>query len=152
MSEVTLLLIKPDAYAHTDKILVALGVLLAETSLKPLRLVCRTVRTLTPNQVRDLYAEALDSLPKEYGEEMVRFMTGGPSLIVLLKGEDAVARVRAACGPTNPREAVGRIRWFFGDRSPGAPIYRNAVHASDSPDAARREAFALLPEDWAYFF
>lgn len=152
MTQRTLFLIKPDAQASADVVLTALGTRLAGNGHSVL-VTFREVRSLTEGQVRTLYASSLNSFPQEYREAMIRFMAGGPCTVMILTGEDAVARVRAACGPTDPREAPeGTLRYRFGDKSDGAPVFRNAVHASDSTDAARREAFALLPEEWAYLF
>ena len=67
-------------------------------------------------------------------------MSSGPSQILLLEGEDAIRRVRALNGATDPAKAEpGTIRHDF--RSAGGPF--NTVHASDSQDAYEREIHIL---------
>lgn len=64
-------------------------------------------------------------------------MASGPSIALLIRGENAIERVRELNGATDPREAnPGTIRHDF--RSAGGPF--NTVHGSDSPEAAGREA------------
>ena len=56
--------------------------------------------------------------------------------------DDAVARLRAVIGATDPAEAAaGTIRKLYAE-SKG----RNAIHASDSLDNARREVAFFFPE------
>ena len=53
----------------------------------------------------------------------------------MAEGPEAIAVVRAMLGPTNGRQApAGTIRGDF-----GLSRQMNLVHASDGPDAARRE-------------
>ena len=62
-------------------------------------------------------------------------MTSGPLVAMVLEGEDAIRRVRALNGKTNPAEAAeGTIRKAY-----ALDGRRNAVHASDSPESAARE-------------
>jgi nucleoside-diphosphate kinase len=71
---------------------------------------------------------------------LVTFMTSGPVVLMVLEGEDAVARNREVMGATDPAKAAeGTIRRDF-----AASIDRNTVHGSDSPENARIEI--------AYFF
>lgn len=77
---------------------------------------------------------------KPFFEGLVRFMSSGPCVIMVLEGEGAIARWREAMGVTNPEDAVdGTLRRDFGTN-----IERNAVHGSDSPQTAKFEV--------AYFF
>ncbi len=96
------------------------------------------------NLVGPLYAET-------QFEEIVKFMSGRKpgectpserkkpgtekSLVIVYEGENAVAKVRAVLGPTDPHKAPpGSIRREFGQS-----IMVNAAHASDSPQNAKRE-------------
>jgi nucleoside diphosphate kinase len=57
-------------------------------------------------------------------------------MILVYEGEDAVRRVRAILGPTDPAEAPeGTIRGEF-----GSTVMINAAHASDSTESFLREA------------
>ena len=73
---------------------------------------------------------------KFFFEGLVSLMCGGTSVALLLQGDDAIERVRRLNGDTDPAKAEpGTIRRDF--RSAGGPA--NTVHASDSPEAAKRE-------------
>jgi len=67
--------------------------------------------------------------------ELVEFMTSGPVVVIVLEGENAVAKNRELMGATNPKEAApGTIRADFADS-----IDANAVHGSDSLENAKIE-------------
>lgn len=77
---------------------------------------------------------------KAFFESLVRFMTSGPCVVLVLEGDGAISKWRATMGATNPEEAAeGTIRRDFGTN-----IERNAVHGSDAPETAKFEV--------AYFF
>jgi nucleoside-diphosphate kinase len=68
------------------------------------------------------------------------FMTQGPSIVMVLEGENAIQRWRDLMGATDPAKAApNTIRRDF-----AASIEANAVHGSDSPESA---AFEI-----SYFF
>ena len=72
---------------------------------------------------------------KPFYDELVKFMTSGPCVPFVIKGEDAILRVREIMGATNPSEAAqGTIRADYADS-----IDRNIIHGSDSNDSALRE-------------
>jgi len=67
--------------------------------------------------------------------ELVEFMTSGPVVVMVLVGENAVAKNRELMGATNPKEAeAGTIRADFAQS-----IDANAVHGSDSLENAKNE-------------
>jgi nucleoside-diphosphate kinase len=77
---------------------------------------------------------------RPFFNDLVTFMTGGPVVLMVLEGENAVARNREVMGATDPKKAaVGTIRKDF-----ATDIEKNTVHGSDSPENARIEI--------AYFF
>ncbi|MDH4347639.1 MAG: nucleoside-diphosphate kinase [Gemmatimonadota bacterium] len=79
---------------------------------------------------------------RPFYEDLVSFMTSGPCLPMALEGDDAVARLRQVIGATDPAEAAsGTIRKLYAE-SKG----RNAIHASDSAENARREVAFFFPE------
>jgi nucleoside-diphosphate kinase len=62
-------------------------------------------------------------------------MTSGPVLVLALEREDAVAHLRKVIGATDPAEAEpGTVRALYAENKE-----RNAIHASDSDETARRE-------------
>src|SRR5690554_7516386 len=97
---------------------------------------------LTPVGIRMAHlaqheAEGFYAVHKErpFFGELVEFMTRGPVVVMALEGENAVAKNREIMGATNPAEAAeGTIRKLY-----AKSIGENAVHGSDSPQAAERE-------------
>jgi nucleoside-diphosphate kinase len=78
------------------------------------------------------YAHLLD---KPFYPEVEQFMQSSPVVALAVTGEAAVAGVRTLAGPTNPAKAApGTIRADF-----GTDVMANAIHASDSPEAAVAE-------------
>jgi nucleoside-diphosphate kinase len=74
--------------------------------------------------------------------DLVEFMTSGPCLPMALEREDAVNQMRTVIGATDPAEAApGTIRKLFAE-SKG----KNAIHASDSAENAKREVAFFFTE------
>lgn len=73
---------------------------------------------------------------KSFFADLVDYMTSGPVVAMEIEGGgDVVERIRAFIGPTNPAEAApGTLRHVY-----GKSIQYNAVHASDSPESAKKE-------------
>ena len=79
---------------------------------------------------------------KGFFKDLIAFITSGPVLAMVIKGENAVAAVRQINGATDPLKAVpGSIRGDF-----AASIDENVVHASDAPETAEREIGLWFPE------
>ncbi|MGA2053239.1 MAG: nucleoside-diphosphate kinase [Opitutales bacterium] len=92
---------------------------------------CKMMR-LTDALLREHYAH-LAKLP--FFPDIVRFMGSRPVIILILRGENAIDRVRELLGPTDSAKAPkGTIR---GDL--GRDKMLNVCHASDSPSAAAEE-------------
>jgi nucleoside-diphosphate kinase len=72
---------------------------------------------------------------KKFFNDLVGFITSGPSVSMVVEGKGVIAAMRKINGSTNPVEAMpGTIR---GDL--GIETGRNVVHGSDSPISAARE-------------
>ena len=72
---------------------------------------------------------------KPFYESVTDFMSSGPSVVMVLEGEDAIRRYRKLMGATNFKEAEeGTIRREF-----ATDIEKNVVHGSDSEETARFE-------------
>ena len=85
-----------------------------------------------------LYAEHQG---KAFYDDLVAFITSGPAVAMEWSGEQAVAVARTLIGATDPVEAApGTIRGDF-----GLSIGENLVHASDSPESAKRELEIFFP-------
>ena len=77
---------------------------------------------------------------KPFFDSVTTFMSSGPSIVMVLEGEGAIAKTRELMGATDPKQAKeGTLRRQFATN-----IERNIVHGSDGPDTA---AFEI-----AYFF
>lgn len=125
--ETTLVLIKPDATAEHH-----IGDIIQRYEKESLTVLAMRMMKMTKELAAKHYVEHIG---RPYYEDLVRFMTSGPLIAMVLQGEDAIARVRAINGKTNPAEAdEGTIRRLYA--SSGS---KNAVHASDSPASAARE-------------
>ena len=69
-----------------------------------------------------------------YGE-LTDFMSEGPIVVLVLEGDNAIAKNRELMGATNPADAApGTIRADFATN-----LERNTVHGSDSPESASFE-------------
>ncbi|HAF31265.1 MAG TPA: nucleoside-diphosphate kinase [Bacteroidales bacterium] len=73
---------------------------------------------------------------KEFYESLCDFMSSGPIIAILLEKENAIEDFRKLIGNTNPTMAEeGTIRKMFAES-----LQKNAVHGSDTPENAEREA------------
>ncbi len=73
---------------------------------------------------------------KRFYESLVEFMTSGPVVVMILKHDNAVETFRHLIGSTDPSKAEeGTIRHEF-----AINVQMNAIHGSDSPENAAREA------------
>ena len=83
-----------------------------------------------------------DHVDKAFYPPLKDFMTSGPLVAVVLSGDSVIEVVRAMIGATDGRKATaGTIR---GDLS--LSNRENLVHASDSPESAKRELALWFPE------
>ena len=72
---------------------------------------------------------------KPFFDNLISIIASGPCLPFILRGENAIFKVRELMGSTNPVEAEpGTIRADFADS-----IDSNVIHGSDSEESARRE-------------
>lgn len=119
--------IKPDAVAagHQGAILSAIQ----ESGLKVVAL--RSVR-LSEAQAKGFYHVHAE---RPFFGDLVRFMTEGPIVAMVLEGDNAIQRWRDLMGPTNPANAPAEaLRKRF-----GTGIERNATHGSDADATAAFE-------------
>jgi nucleoside-diphosphate kinase len=134
--ERTLVLIKPDA-VHRRLV----GRILERFEQKGLQLVALKMLRLSEAVAREHYAPHVG---KPFYEPLIRFITGGPTVALVLEGQRAVEVVRKLLGRTFGSEAAaGTIRGDF------AMSNRfNLVHGSDSPESAAAEiARFFRPEE-----
>ena len=76
---------------------------------------------------------------KDFYDNLMNFITSGPSVAMILEGNNIVAEVRKMVGATNPLEAQsGTIRGDFKEE-PLKSVTENMIHASDSDQSTKRE-------------
>ncbi len=96
------------------------------------------MRRLGTELARTFYSEHEG---KPFFGALIDYITSGEVLTVGVEGEDAVARLRALVGATDPARATpGTLRYMF-----GTSLQENAVHASDSDASAAREMVLIFP-------
>ena len=130
----TLTIIKPDAVAGGKA-----GKVLAH--LEAAGFVVRAARMTKLSRAQ---AEAFYEVHKgrPFFDSLCTFMTSGPCIPMVLERADAVAHLRKAIGATDPAQAeAGTVRKLFAESKE-----RNAIHASDSDENARREIGFFFPE------
>lgn len=134
--EQTLSIIKPDAVANN-----VIGKIIARFEQVGLKVVAAKMMHLTREQAEGFYAEHAE---RSFFKDLVSFMTQGPVFVQVLQGTGAIMKNRDVMGATNPKDALpGTIRADFAQS-----IDANAVHGSDSTQAAEREiAFFFKPSE-----
>jgi nucleoside-diphosphate kinase len=125
--EKTLSIIKPDAVAKN-----IIGKIYSRFEKAGLKIVAARMQHLSRAEAEGFYAVHRG---RPFFDDLVKFMTSGPVMIQVLKGENAIALNRELMGATDPGQAApGTIRADF-----ASSIDANAVHGSDGPDTARTE-------------
>ena len=125
--EQTLSIIKPDAVSRGNT-----GKILARIEAEALSVKAMKMIYLTKNQAEEFYAVHEG---KPFFESLTDFMSSGPTVVLLLEGEDAISRYRVLMGATNPADAEpGTLRAEFASN-----VEQNAVHGSDTPETAAIE-------------
>lgn len=125
--EQTLMMIKPDAVGRN-----LIGRILERVEGSGLRLARLRMVHLQAEEAKRFY-RVHESKP--FYEPLVAFMTSGPIVAAVIEGEDAVKRLRAIMGATDPAKAeAGTIRRDF-----ALDIEKNSVHGSDAVETAREE-------------
>lgn len=132
MNQSTLGIVKPDAVKTGS-----LGAILKRLEAGGLTVAGLKMVHLTREMAQGFYGVHRN---RPFFDSLTDFMSEGPCVVMVLKGENAIDRWRALMGATDPDQAgEGTIRRDFGQN-----IERNAVHGSDSPESANFEI--------AYFF
>jgi len=79
---------------------------------------------------------------RPFYRDLVRFMSSGQSIALVLEKENAVEAFRELIGATDPQEAApGTIRREFAENK-----QENVVHGSDSPENAAKEIAFFFSE------
>lgn len=125
--EQTLSIIKPDAVKKG-----VIGKIISRFEDNGLRIAAAKKVQLSRKEAQDFYAVHKE---RAFFKDLVEFMISGPVVVMVLEGQNAVAKNRELMGATNPKEAApGTIRADFAES-----IDANAVHGSDSKENAASE-------------
>ena len=131
--ERTLTIIKPDAVAAGH-----IGDIIKILEAKQFRIVAARLVNLSKPEAEGFYAVHRD---KAFFESLTNFMSSGRALVMVLEGENIIARLREVMGSTNPANAApGTIRQLYASN-----IERNAIHGSDAPETAAFEIGYFFP-------
>ena len=127
MLERTLTIIKPDAVAKG-----LAGRIIARFEQAGFKLLAMKLIHMTHEQAAGFYIMHKE---RPFYKSLCMFMTQGPCIVMVLGGDEAIARLRELMGATDPAKAApGTIRKDF-----ATSIESNAVHGSDSPESAAFE-------------
>jgi len=130
----TLTIIKPDAF-NSGKA----GLIIAHLEKSGFRVIASRVMRLSEAQAQAFYAVHRE---RPFFAPLVKFMTSGKCMPMVLERADAVASLRKAIGATDPAEAeAGTVRKLYAESKE-----RNAIHASDSDENAERESEFFFPQ------
>jgi len=127
MTNRTFTMIKPDAVGNNH-----IGPILAKINEAGFRIVAMKYTQLTPQRAGQFY-EVHNARP--FYNDLVKYMSSGPIVAVILEKDNAVEDFRKLIGATDPAKAEkGTIRNLF-----AKSIEANAVHGSDSDENAEIE-------------
>jgi nucleoside-diphosphate kinase len=130
--ERTLSIIKPDAVGKG-----IIGEVIKRLENNNMKIVAIKMIKMTKSQAEGFYAVHKG---KPFFDSLTDFMTSGPVVVMILEGEDIIAKYRKLMGATNYKDAAeGTIRKDF-----ATDIEKNVVHGSD---AVETSAFEI-----GYFF
>jgi len=132
--EKTLSIIKPDAVAKN-----VIGKIIDRFESNGLRIAAMKKIKLTKEDAGKFYEVHKE---RPFYNDLCEYMSSGPVVVMVLEGENAVAKNRELMGATNPEEAApGTIRADFAES-----IEANAVHGSDSLENANKEIAFFFAE------
>ena len=128
-------MIKPDAVQDNH-----IGGITQMIEAGGFRIVSLKKTRLTPERAGEFYAVHKE---RPFYNDLVKYMSSGPIVAMILEKENAVADFRKLIGATNPANAEeGTIRKKF-----AKSMEANAVHGSDSDENAQIEGDFFFAAD-----
>ncbi len=125
--EKTLAIIKPDGVARG-----IIGEVIERLESNKLKITAMKMLKMNQEQAKGFYAVHED---RPFFDSLTYFMSSGPIVVMVLEGENAIAKYREIMGATDYRDAAeGTIRKDF-----ATDIEKNVVHGSDSSETAAIE-------------
>jgi nucleoside-diphosphate kinase len=123
----TFTILKPDTVSGGRA-----GAIISEIERAGFRIRAMKMLHLTERQAQGFYYVHKE---RPFFGGLVKFMTEGPIVAMVLEADNAVEKLRKVMGATDPAKAeAGTIRKQFGTN-----IERNAIHGSDGPETAAFE-------------
>jgi nucleoside-diphosphate kinase len=108
------------------------GAIISEIEKAGFRIRAMKMLHLTEPQAQGFYYVHKE---RPFFGSLVKFMTEGPIVAMVLEADNAIEKLRNVMGATDPAKAeAGSIRKQFGTN-----IERNAIHGSDGPETAAFE-------------
>lgn len=127
MVEKTLSIIKPDGVKKN-----IIGEVVRRFEANGLKVAAMKMRHLSKKEAEGFYIVHRE---RPFYGSLTEFMSSGPVVLMVLKGEGAIAKNRELMGATDPaKAAAGTIRKDFADS-----IESNIAHGSDAPETAAFE-------------
>lgn len=127
MIERTLSIVKPDGVAKG-----LIGEVVRRFESAGIRIVAMKMLHMTRAQAEGFYAVHRE---RPFFGSLTEFMSSGPAVVMVLEGENVIAKNRELMGATNYKDAAeGTIRRDF-----ATDIEKNVVHGSDAPETAAFE-------------
>ncbi|MFH1368191.1 MAG: nucleoside-diphosphate kinase [Elusimicrobiota bacterium] len=121
------LIIKPDGIGKKKA-----GEIISRMESEGLKLLAMKMLNPSKEQIEGFYEMHKG---KHFFEPFINFMLSGPIIVTAWEGKGTIAHIRKIIGATNSKEAAaGTLRKMFGTDN-----RKNLVHASDSPESAKRE-------------
>ncbi|MDP2218244.1 MAG: nucleoside-diphosphate kinase [Methanolobus sp.] len=125
--EQTYIMIKPDGVQRG-----LIGEIISRIEKRGLKVTAMRLNVMSSESAKEHYKEHAE---KPFFASLIEYVTSGPSVSMVVEGKNSIAIMRAVNGATNPVNALpGTIRGDF-----AIETGRNVVHASDSPESAKRE-------------
>ncbi len=125
--ERTLSIVKPDGVSRG-----LIGKVIERFESNGIRIVAMKMLHMTKAQAEGFYAVHKE---RPFFASLTDFMSSGPAVVMVLEGENVIAKNRELMGATNYKEAAeGTIRRDF-----ATDIEKNIVHGSDAPETAAFE-------------
>jgi nucleoside-diphosphate kinase len=143
------IMIKPDG-VHRGLV----GQVISRIEKAGLKIIAMKMLKISQKQAKEHYAIHQG---KTFYDGLIKFITSGPVVAIVVEGKNAVKHTRKLIGATNPIDATpGSIRGDY-----ALDIGRNIVHAGDSRENALKEykiyfndtefvSYRRQDENWIY--
>lgn len=129
------IMVKPDGVQRAH-----IGDIITRIERVGLKIVAMKILQVTREQAEKHYAVHRE---RPFYEGLIKYITSGPSVAMVVEGWDAVKHTRRLVGATDPHNAIpGSIRGDY-----GLDIQRNIVHAADSVENAKTEYSIYFDEE-----